>query len=299
VIKTSQEALKAFEPFQPNIQTLTDQAVQLAQQRTASAQQTSLALDIVGTNTIWEVTAIAIVVFIASLAWSLLFPAWLIRPIKVLRATAARLAAGDLTARVALRRGDELGMLGQSFDDMAATIQQSTADLEAQYAEANTARAASEAAHTKIAEQLAMIEAQRALISDMSVPILPLTESTLVLPLVGALDSGRIQQTQTRALNAIQASSARYLLLDVTGVPIIDTQVAKGLLRIVQATQLLGCKTVLVGIRPEVAQAVVGLGLDLSSVVTQSTLQSGVAYTLQQSEKSLRKPAAAAGIANG
>jgi rsbT co-antagonist protein RsbR len=282
VIKTPQDALKAFEPFQPNIQTLTDQAVQLAQQKSVSAQQASSGVDAVGASITWLVMVIAILVFGASIISSLLFPTWLVRPIKTLREAATRLANGDLAARVALRRRDELGMLAQSFDRMAERIQHNTAELASQYDQANTARAAAEAAHHKIAEQLATIEEQRAVISEMSVPILPLNDSTLVLPLVGALDSDRMRQAQERVLQAIEDTSAHYLLLDITGVPVVDTLVAQGLLRIIQAANLLGCTIVLVGIRPEVAQAIVGLGLDLRRVPTQSTLQSGIAYTLRQ-----------------
>jgi rsbT co-antagonist protein RsbR len=280
-IKTPYDALKTFEPFQDNIQFMTDQAVQRAGEKTASANQTSLLLDTATNTTIWQVLVIAVLVFVASVVWSLIFPAWLMRPIKVLRETAVRLSGGDLTARAALKRSDELGVLAQSFDAMAATIQHSIADLESQYAHVSAARTMADQAHQKIAEQLAMIDEQQAVIREMSIPILPLSDSTLVLPLVGALDSMRIRQAQERALEAIQGSSAQYMLLDVTGVPIIDSQVGQGLLQIVVAAQLLGCTIVLVGMRPEVAQAVVGLGLDLSKVVTRSTLQSGVAYTLQ------------------
>jgi rsbT co-antagonist protein RsbR len=260
---------------------MTDQAVQRAREKNESATQTSLLLDAVTNTTIWEVMVIAGLVFVASVIWSLLFPAWLVRPIKVLRETAVRLARGDLTARAALQRHDELGVLAQSFDDMAVTIQRSTADRESQYASAMAARATAEHAHQKIAEQLALIDEQRTVIQEMSVPILPLSASTLVLPLVGALDSTRIRQAKERVLDAIQDSSAQYMLLDITGVPVIDSQVGQGLLQIVAAGQLLGCTVVVVGIRPEVAQAVIGLGLDLSNVVTRSTLQSGIAYTLQ------------------
>jgi rsbT co-antagonist protein RsbR len=67
----------------------------------------------------------------------------------------------------------------------------------------------------------------------------------------------------------------------VTGVPIIDTQVAHALVQVAQATRLLGAQTILVGLRPELAQTIVGLGVDLSALVTQSDLQSGVRYTLR------------------
>jgi len=280
-IKTPEDALKAFEPAQENIQTLTDQAVQVAQQTSTSARQTSTALDTTSVTTIWQVAGIALIVLIASLVWSLLFPFWLVRPIRVLHATAARLAGGDLTARVALRRSDELGMLAESFDHMAEQIQHSTAALSEHYRAAEDARQSAEAAHDQIAEQLAMIEAQQAIIREMSVPILPLSAMTLVLPLIGALDSARLQMIQQQALHAIEQARARYLLLDITGVPVVDQQVAGGLTQVVHAAQLLGCVVVLVGIRPEVAQAIVSSNLDLQQVVTLSTLQSGIAYTMQ------------------
>jgi rsbT co-antagonist protein RsbR len=283
-IQTPRDALATFEPFQDDIQRLTDDAVQVAQAKGASAEDTSARLEAGSTRISWLVIVIAAATLALSVASSLLFPAWLIRPITALRAAAARLAGGDLAARVALRRQDELGALGRSFDEMAATIQRNTGELTAQFDAAEAARAAAEAAHGKLAEQLALIESQRAVISEMSVPILPLTSSTLVMPLVGALDSARIEQAQERALDTIQAMSARYLILDITGVPVVDTLVAKGILQIVHATRLLGCKVVLAGIRPEVAQAIVGLGIDLQGVSTQGTLQGGVAYTLRQAE---------------
>ena len=288
-IKTPQGALKTFEPFQANIQAMTDEAVQIAQRKTASARQTWQQLDTAGINTTWLVAIIAGLVFAASVAWSLLFPNWLIRPIKALHEAAARLASGDLTARSGLDRHDELGLLAQSFDRMAATIQRNTADLETQYAHANLSRAAAEEASAKIAGQLAVIEQQRAIISEMSVPILPLTDSALIMPLVGALDSARIAQAQERALHTIQQTSAHHLILDITGVPIVDTQVALGLMQIVQAAQLLGCKVTLVGIRPEVAQAIVGLGISLTGVETLGTLQTGIARALQPPQNRARQ----------
>jgi len=201
------------------------------------------------------------------------------RPILRLTRGAEQIAGGDLAARVALKQGDELGALARSFNRMAATVQQRTSDLEAQYAAANAARAQAEAARTEIANQLATIEEQRTVIREMSVPVLPLTATTMVMPLVGALDSARLRLVQEQALHTIEQTRARHLILDVTGVPVIDTQVAQGLVGVIQAAQLLGAEVVLVGIRPEVAQAIVGLGINLGRVVTRSSLQSGLAHT--------------------
>ncbi|NTW03228.1 MAG: STAS domain-containing protein, partial [Oscillochloris sp.] len=117
---------------------------------------------------------------------------------------------------------------------------------------------------------------QRDFIREMSVPVLPISNTTLVMPLIGALDSGRLIHIQEQALSHLEATSARHLLLDITGVPVVDTQVAQGLIRVVQAARLLGTTVILVGIRPEVAQSIVGLGIDLSGIHTHSTLQSAL-----------------------
>jgi rsbT co-antagonist protein RsbR len=108
------------------------------------------------------------------------------------------------------------------------------------------------------------------------VPILPVSQDTLVMPLVGALDSTRLRDIQERALAAIKRSTARRLLLDITGLPMVDSQVAQGLSTVVQAARLLGAEVVLIGIRPEVAQAIVQLGIDLSNVVTMVDLQTAL-----------------------
>jgi rsbT co-antagonist protein RsbR len=197
---------------------------------------------------------------------------------------------------VGLNRNDELGTLSHSFNQMAATIQQRTAELQDQYASANvareeaedarrraeTAREEAEDARQRTVEQLEVIEQQQRIIHELSVPILPLTEKTMVMPLVGTLDSARLGLVQERALEAIERFSSRYLILDITAVPVIDTQVAQGLIQTVQASQLLGAQVILVGIRPEVAQAIISLGINLDNMITLSSLERGVAYTLQQ-----------------
>ena len=131
-------------------------------------------------------------------------------------------------------------------------------------------------------EQLALIDAQNTVIREMSVPILPVSAGSIVIPLIGALDSERLRMVQVQALHAIEHSVARYVLLDITGVPVVDTQVAQGLLSVVQAARLLGAEVVLVGVRPEVAQTIVALGLDLRGMPTRRSLREGIAYTLHR-----------------
>jgi rsbT co-antagonist protein RsbR len=126
------------------------------------------------------------------------------------------------------------------------------------------------------AQLLEEIDHQRATIKELSVPVIPISATTLVMPLVGALDSTRLQLLQEQSLHALERTSAHTLVLDITGVPIVDTQVAQGLLMTVRAARLLGTEVALVGVRPEVAQSIVGLGLELHDVPAFSDLQSAL-----------------------
>jgi anti-anti-sigma regulatory factor len=113
-------------------------------------------------------------------------------------------------------------------------------------------------------------------INDLSFPIIPVRNDALVLPLVGILAEQRANDLLNIALQQVQDSRARVLFLDVTGVAIVDTLVAEALLRVATAVRLLGATTVLVGIRPEVAQTLVSLGSDMSQLRTAATLQAGL-----------------------
>ena len=125
-----------------------------------------------------------------------------------------------------------------------------------------------------------VIEAQRAALRELSTPIIPLSDGVIAMPLIGSIDSGRAQQVVESLLNGVVEHSAKAAILDITGVQVVDTQVADVLLRAAQAVRLLGARVIITGIRPEVAQTLVGLGLDLSGITTLATLQSGIAHAL-------------------
>lgn len=162
----------------------------------------------------------------------------------------------------------------------ASALATLNAGLEAQIAaRTDELRGALASAEARAAEKQSLLDelaAQQAVIREMSVPVLPISTKTLVMPLVGALDSGRLQLVQSQALEALERTRALRLVLDVTGVPIVDSQVAQGIVTVVQAARLLGTETVLVGIRPEVAQALVGLGVNLHDIGTASDLHSAI-----------------------
>lgn len=174
------------------------------------------------------------------------------------------LASEALAARAA--REHELEALSARLEQ---TVRERTGDLESALGSLES-RAAE-------AERLLKENArQREAIRTLSVPVLPLNRQTLVMPLVGELDSDRLDEMQSQALDAIQRMAAKRLLLDITGVALIDTYVAQGLMRAVQAARLLGAEVALVGVRPEVAQAIVGLGIDFSRLRAYPDLESAL-----------------------
>ncbi|WP_437989632.1 PAS domain-containing protein [Sorangium sp. So ce145] len=118
----------------------------------------------------------------------------------------------------------------------------------------------------------------------MSTPLIPITDRIMVMPLVGQMDSERIDQVMSAALAGVQSTQAQAVILDVTGLKEIDTRVAAGLVDTAKALQLLGARTILTGIRPAVAQTLVGLSLDLGGLLTKSTLQSAIAFALQSDQ---------------
>jgi rsbT co-antagonist protein RsbR len=125
-----------------------------------------------------------------------------------------------------------------------------------------------------------VISAQQAALRELSTPIIPISDGVIAMPLIGAIDSARAQQVLEALLTGVGEQRASTAILDITGVQVVDTQVANALLRAAQAVKLLGAQVIITGIRPEVAQTLVGLGLDLSMITTLATLESGIARAL-------------------
>jgi ammonium transporter, Amt family len=129
--------------------------------------------------------------------------------------------------------------------------------------------------------QQEIIRAQAAVLAQLSTPLIPIDDRTLVMPLVGAIDSQRARQVVDTLLRGVEANGARTVILDITGVPVIDRLVAELFVRSAQMVRLLGAQLVLTGIRPEVAQELAATRADLSAIVTHSTLRHGIAEALR------------------
>ncbi|NJK79497.1 MAG: STAS domain-containing protein [Chloroflexaceae bacterium] len=131
-------------------------------------------------------------------------------------------------------------------------------------------------------ERQRIIEEQAATLEQVSTPLIPIAEGLVALPLVGSIDGQRAQQVMETLLEGIAHYRASIAIIDITGVQTVDTQVAQALVQAAQAVRLLGAQVVLTGIQPPIAQTMVHLGVDLQGIVTRSTLQSGIAYALEQ-----------------
>jgi len=126
-------------------------------------------------------------------------------------------------------------------------------------------------------------EAQRRLVEmvrELGSPIIPLARGVIAMPLIGTVDSERAQGIMTALLQGVQERRARVAIVDITGVPVVDTAVAGALLKAAHGVRLLGAEAILTGIRTEVAQTIVGLGVDLTGITTRATLEEGLAYAL-------------------
>ncbi|NTW02033.1 MAG: AAA family ATPase, partial [Oscillochloris sp.] len=138
-----------------------------------------------------------------------------------------------------------------------------------------------EAERTILQEEV--IRGQAATLAELSTPLIPITDRIMVMPLIGTMDSQRAQQVLSTVLQGAAERRAEVVIMDITGIPVVDTAVANSLVHAAQSLRLLGAKIIITGIRPEVAQTLVGLGIDLSLLTTLATLQMGIINALRQS----------------
>ena len=133
-----------------------------------------------------------------------------------------------------------------------------------------------------IAEREEIIQRQQTEMMELSTPVVQLWDRILALPLIGTLDSVRAQMVMENLLEAIVERGAEFAIVDITGVPTVDTLVAQHLLKTAAAVRLMGAHCIISGIRPQIAQTIVHLGVELPQVVTKSDIQSALAHALRQ-----------------
>jgi rsbT co-antagonist protein RsbR len=126
-------------------------------------------------------------------------------------------------------------------------------------------------------------------ITEISTPVIRVWDGILALPIIGTLDSSRTQVVMENLLSQIVETGSSIAILDISGVPAVDSLVAQHLIKTVSATRLMGAECIISGIRPEIAQTVVHLGIDLSGIVTKSSLASALNYAFNILRMEVRK----------
>ncbi|MCA1057088.1 STAS domain-containing protein [Rossellomorea aquimaris] len=131
------------------------------------------------------------------------------------------------------------------------------------------------------------VSLQKIALQELSAPLIPVFEKISVMPLVGTIDTERARLIMENLLNGVVKHRAEVVLIDITGVPVVDTMVAHHIIQAADAVRLVGAKCMLVGIRPEIAQTIVNLGINLNQFSTNSTLKKGIEKALEMTDRKI------------
>ncbi|RLQ93171.1 RsbT co-antagonist protein RsbRA [Falsibacillus albus] len=131
------------------------------------------------------------------------------------------------------------------------------------------------------------VSLQKIALQELSAPLIPVVEKISVLPLVGTIDTERAKLIMENLLTGVVKHRAEVVLIDITGVPVVDTMVAHHIIQAAGAVRLVGAKCMLVGIRPEIAQTIVNLGINLNEIITTSTLRKGIEAALELTNRKI------------
>ena len=136
-----------------------------------------------------------------------------------------------------------------------------------------------------------LIKRQQQELMELSTPVVKLWDGILALPIIGTLDSARTQVVMESLLQTVVQTNSRFAIIDITGVPTVDTLVAQHLLKTITAARLMGAECIISGVRPQIAQTIVHLGIDLSQVITKAKLSDAFAICLQKSGRAVTRVA--------
>ncbi len=131
------------------------------------------------------------------------------------------------------------------------------------------------------------VSLQKMALQELSAPLIPVFDKITVMPLVGTIDTERARLIIENLLNGVVKHRAEVVLIDITGVPVVDTMVAHHIIQAADAVRLVGAKCMLVGIRPEIAQTIVNLGINLNQFKTHSTLRKGIEQALEMTNRKI------------
>lgn len=131
------------------------------------------------------------------------------------------------------------------------------------------------------------VSLQRVALQELSAPLIPVMRNITIMPLIGTIDTERAKLIMENLLHGVIKHNAEVVLIDITGVPVVDTMVAHHLIQAAEAVRLIGANCILVGIRPEIAQTIVNLGIDLTRFPTRSSLRKGFETALEMTGRKI------------
>ncbi|MFD2656704.1 RsbT co-antagonist protein RsbRA [Gracilibacillus thailandensis] len=131
------------------------------------------------------------------------------------------------------------------------------------------------------------VSLQRMALQELSAPLIPVMDNITVMPLIGTIDTERAKLIMENLLEGVMKHNSEVVLIDITGVPVVDTMVAHHIIQAAEAVRLIGATCILVGIRPEIAQTIVNLGIDLSKFPTKSSLKKGFNTALKLTNREI------------
>jgi rsbT co-antagonist protein RsbR len=195
------------------------------------------------------------------------------------------IVSGLFVSRLATDSAQRMADLNAQADAERLRAEAALAEVSTQAAALSQALAAIAEREEALASTIGELQVSEATVQALSAPMLPVLPGVLVAPLVGNLDSSRAKLFAQNLLAAIEQQRARWAIFDITGVPVIDTQVAQTLLQAAAAASLLGTQVLLVGIRPEVAQTLVSLNVTFGTMTTYANLQEALRALLSTGSK--------------
>ncbi len=187
--------------------------------------------------------------------------------------------------------GEELEFLSAAAGIVAVTLTNAEShatqeglirSVEQQAKEAQQLAQERELALEELDRKLEIIERQRFAIQELSTPVLQLWDDVLALPVIGVVDTRRSADIMERLLAEITEKQVRFVILDITGVEVVDTRTADHFIKVIKAAELLGSTCILTGIRPAVAQTLIEIGVDMSSFTTLRNMQEGLTECLRR-----------------
>jgi rsbT co-antagonist protein RsbR len=229
-----------------------------------------------------QLTILALIVtLLVAGAFSWLLPRTMTKPLLQLVDATKRLNQGDYGVVVTTRDGSEIGQLAASFNHLSTALSHEREQVLRQQGALTKQNQELEHTLTELQTATAAREQLAITVRTLSVPVLPILEQVLLIPLVGEIDAERAQILLERLLDGITTGRARIAIIDITGVPLVDESLVDWLMQATSAARLMGARCILVGIGPEVAQALVASGADLTHLTTRSDLRSAIEYAVR------------------